>query len=75
MFQGGAKLRFQEIRGGEPGIQLFSLIDALLMGGLTIAVRQVYSYILHALLIDIRLDEFPRGARKLPQCAPALSFL
>ena len=60
--------------GGEPGIQLFSVIDALLMGGLTIAVR---SYSLHALLIDIRLDEFPRGGEKFapPQCAPALSFL
>ena len=42
MFQGGrAKLRFQEIRGREPGIQLFSMI--------------------YAILIDIRLDEFPRG--------------
>ena len=47
MFQGGgAKLWFQEIGGGgggegEPGIQLFSAI--------------------YAILIDIRLDEFPRG--------------
>ena len=38
---GGAKLRFQEIRGREPGIQLFSMI--------------------YAILIDIRLDEFPGG--------------
>ena len=39
--EGGAKLRFQEIREGESGIQLFSVI--------------------YAILIDIRLDEFPTG--------------
>ena len=43
MFQGWAELRFQEIRGDKPGIQLFSVI--------------------YAILIDIRLDEFP------PKCA------
>ena len=28
---GGGKLRFQEIRGGEPGIQLFSVIYTMLI--------------------------------------------
>ena len=58
---GGAELRFQEIReGGEPGIQLFSVI--------------------YAIIIDIRLDEFPRGGArnsKAPtpkKCAPAVSL-
>ena len=44
---GGAKWKFQEIRGGggdESGIQLFSMI--------------------YAILIDIRLDELPRGDKK-----------
>ena len=44
MFQGGTKLRFQEIRGEGAGIQLFLMI--------------------YAILIDIRLDKFPRGGEK-----------
>ena len=44
----GGKTKVPKNKGGKPGIQLFSVI--------------------YAILIDIRLDEFPRGgARKMPR--------